>query len=67
MKWLQAAVGIPLRPVPELRAMTLQEFWDLWDKGSRDQPALRALEEEHGNAWRRDEPGDRSKNNSKRW
>ena len=43
-----------MRPVPELRAFgTLHNLWDVWDKGSQHQPALRVLEEEHGSKWRR--------------
>ena len=65
---LQGNLGIPVRPVPELRAFnTLQDLWDVWDKGSQHQPALRALEEEHGNKWRKDQAGSKANSNSKRW
>ena len=65
---LQAVSGIPVRAVPELRALnSIQAAYDLWDKGSLHEPALKVLEEEHGHHWRKDVPGDKKKNNGKRW
>ena len=65
---MQEAHGIPTRPVPELRALeTMQDFWRVWDKGSRNELPLKDLDEKLGIGWRRDAPGDKAKNNSKRW
>lgn len=65
---MQAATGSRVRPVPDLSKFTsLQQMWDVWDQGTRTHMSYKQLEEQHGNKWRKDPPGNKSKNNSKRW
>ena len=42
-------------------------MWAAWDEGSRSHLSYKKLEEQQGNGCRKDPPGDKLKNNSKRW